>query len=150
MLSQTQEWLCRRIVAESQDAVIFADQAGVIRLWNAGAAAMFGYLAGEALGQPLDLIIPENLRARHGEGYRRVMASGETKYGKDLLAVPGLKKDGSRLSLEFTIALIRDEAGDILGAAAIIRDVTARFARHRELQKRLAALQARVKNATET
>jgi PAS domain S-box-containing protein len=78
------------------------------------------------------------------------MASGETKYGKDLLAVPGLKKDGSRLSLEFTIALIRDEAGDILGAAAIIRDVTARFARHRELQKRLAALEARVKNATET
>ncbi|MFH1595590.1 MAG: PAS domain S-box protein [Pseudomonadota bacterium] len=145
MLSQTQEWVCRRIVAESQDAVIFADRAGVIRLWNAGAAAMFGYPAGEALGQPLDLIIPENLRARHGEGYRRVMASGETKYGKDLLAVPGLKKDGSRLSLEFTIALIRDEAGDILGAAAIIRDVTARFARDRELQKRLAALEARVK-----
>jgi len=149
MLSQTQEWLCRRIVAESQDAVIFADRAGIIRLWNAGAAAMFGHPPQEALGQPLDLIIPENLRARHGEGYRRVMASGETKYGKDLLAVPGLKKDGSRLSLEFTIALIRDEAGDLLGAAAIIRDVTARFARDRELQQRLAALEARVKPGTD-
>jgi PAS domain S-box-containing protein len=150
MLSQTQEWLCRRIVAESQDAVIFADGAGIIRLWNAGAAAMFGYPPQEALGQPLDLIIPENLRARHGEGYRRVMASGETKYGKELLAVPGLKKDGSRLSLEFTIALIRDEAGDILGTAAIIRDVTARFQRDRELQKRLAALEAQVKTGTES
>ena len=149
MLSQTQEWLCRRIVAESQDAIIFADQAGIIRLWNPGAAAMFGYPPQDALGQPLDLIIPENLRARHGEGYRRVMASGETKYGKELLAVPGLKKDGSRLSLEFTIALIRDEAGDILGTAAIIRDVTARFQRDRELQKRLAALEAQVKPVTD-
>jgi len=145
MHSQTQEWLCQRIVAESQDAIIFADQEGIIRLWNAGAAAMFGYPPQEALGQPLDLIIPENLRARHGEGYRRVMASGETKYAKELLAVPGLKKDGSRISLEFTVAVIRDEAGDLLGVAAIIRDVTARFQRDRELQKRLAALEAQVK-----
>jgi PAS domain S-box-containing protein len=142
----SEEWLCRRLVAESRDAVILADRAGIIGLWNAGAAEMFGYPAEEALGQPLDLIIPENLRTRHGEGYRRVMATGATRYAKELLAVPGLRKDGARLSLEFTIALIRDEAGGLLGAAAIIRDVTDRFQRDREMKKRLAELEARVKS----
>ena len=114
---------------------------GIIRLWNAGAAEMFGYGPDEALGRPLDLIIPENLRARHQEGYQRVMAAGASKYAKDLLAVPGLTKDGRRISLEFTITLVRDAAGQILGAGAIIRDVTARWQRDQELKKRLAALE---------
>jgi PAS domain S-box-containing protein len=134
-------WLCRRLVEESRDAVIFADRAGIIRLWNAAAAEMFGYSAPEALGQSLDLIIPENLRVRHAEGYRRVMATGVTRYAQELLAVPALRKDGARLSLEFTIALIRDEAGAILGAGDIIRDVTARFLRDRELHRKLAELE---------
>jgi PAS domain S-box-containing protein len=136
------EWLCRHLVEESRDAIVFADRDGLIRLWNRGAAETFGYTADEALGQPLDLIIPENLRARHGEGYRRVMAAGETKYGKELLAVPGLRKDGGRISLEFTIALIRDEGGELVGTAAIMREVTARYQRERELKKRLAELEA--------
>jgi PAS domain S-box-containing protein len=134
------DWLCRRLVAESRDAIIFADQDGLIRLWNAGAEAMFGYQAAEMEGQSLDRIIPEGLRARHNEGFRRVMASGESRYAADLLAVPGLKKDGSRISLEFTITLIKDDEGQVLGAAAIMRDVTSRWQREREMKKRLAAL----------
>ncbi len=137
------EWLCQRLVADSRDAIIFADKDGIIRLWNAGAAEMFGYQPSETLGQSLDLIIPDNLRDRHNQGYRRVMASGSSKYAKDLLAVPGLARDGRRLSLEFTITLVRDDAGQVLGAGAIIRDVTARWQRDRELQKRLALLEAR-------
>src|SRR3989339_98009 len=136
------DWLCRRIVAESRDAIIFADREGLIRLWNVGAEAMFGYRAAEMEGQSLDRIIPEALRARHNEGFRRVMAKGESRYAADLLAVPGLKKDGARISLEFTITLIKNDAGEVLGAAAIIRDVTARWERERELKKRLAALEA--------
>jgi PAS domain S-box-containing protein len=135
------DWLCRRLVAESQDAIIFADQNGRIRLWNAGAEAMFGYRAAEMEGQTLDLIIPEALRARHNEGFRRVMASGQSRYAADLLAVPGLRQDGVRISLEFTITLIKNDQGEVLGAAAIIRDVTARWQRDRELQKRLAELE---------
>ena len=135
------DWLCRRIVSESRDAIIYADKDGVIRLWNAGAEAMFGYRAAEMEGQSLDLIIPEALRARHNDGFRRVMAKGESKYAADLLAVPGLRKDGARISLEFTVTLIKDDAGAVLGAAAIIRDVTARWERERELKKRLAALE---------
>jgi len=136
------DWLCRRIVAESRDAIIFVDMDGLIRLWNVGAEAMFGYRAAEMEGQSLDRIIPEALRARHNEGFRRVMAAGESRYAADLLAVPGLRKDGARISLEFTITLIKDDQGQVLGAAAIIRDVTARWERERELKKRLATLEA--------
>jgi PAS domain S-box-containing protein len=139
------DWLCRRIVAESRDAIIFADQDGRIRLWNAGAQALFGYRAAEMQGQTLDLIIPEALRARHNEGFRRVMAAGRSRYAADLLAVPGVRQDGARLSLEFTITLIKDDHGRVLGAAAIIRDVTARWQRDRELQKRLAELEGQGK-----
>ena len=134
------DWLCRRIVSESRDAIIYADKDGVIRLWNAGAEAMFGYRAAEMEGQSLDLIIPEALRARHNDGFRRVMAKGESKYAADLLAVPGLRKDGARISLEFTITLIKADGGEVLGAAAIIRDVSSRWQRDQELKKRLAAL----------
>ena len=136
------DWLCRRLVAESRDAIIFADKDGLIRLWNAGAEAMFGYRAAEMEGQSLDRIIPEALRARHNEGFRRALAAGESRYAADLLAVPGLRKDGSRLSLEFTITLIKDGAGEVLGAAAILRDVSIRWQREREMKKRLAELEA--------
>ena len=137
------DWLCRRLVTASRDAIIFADKEGLIRLWNTGAESMFGYRAAEMEGRSLDLIIPENLRARHNEGFRRVMAQGESKYAADLLAVPGLKQDGTRISLEFTITLIKDEGGRVLGAAAIMRDVTIRWQRDQELKKRLAELKGR-------
>jgi PAS domain S-box-containing protein len=136
------DWLCRRLVATSRDAIIFVNQDGLIRLWNAGAEAMFGYRAAEMEGQGLDRIIPEPLRARHNEGFRRVMATGESRYAANLLAVPGLRKDGVRISLEFTITLIKDDAGMVLVAAAIMRDVTIRWQRDQELKKRLAALES--------
>lgn len=137
------EPLCRQIVEGAQDAIIVADRDGLIRLWNPGAEAMFGYQAAAALGQSLDLIIPERLRERHWEGYRRVMATGVTRYGREVLAVPGLRKDGTRLSLEFTVVLLRDAGGAPEGVAAIIRDVTARWEREKALRDRLAALEAR-------
>ncbi|MBX5491526.1 MAG: PAS domain S-box protein [Chloroflexi bacterium] len=135
--------LARWLVAEAHDAIIFADREGVIRLWNRGAEELFGYTAAEALGQSLDLIIPERFRARHWEGYRRVMATGTTRYGRELLAVPGMRRDGTRLSLEFTLTLLRDTEGTVLGAGAILRDVTARWEEMRALRERLAALEGR-------
>lgn len=140
----THEWLCQRIVADCQVAIIFADRDGIIRLWNSGAEAMFGYEAEEALGQSLDLIVPERHRDRHWEGYRRVMATGVTKYGRELLAVPAMKKDGTRISLEFSIALLRAPTGELLGAAAIMQDVTARWQQQKELKQRLAALEVKL------
>ena len=142
MKTTSPDWLFRRIVEEMPEAVIFADRQGAIRLWNQGAETMFGYFTDEALGQSLDLIIPERLRARHWEGYRQVMATGVTSYGERLLAVPAMRKDGQRISIEFSIALLKDERGEAAGAAAVIRDVTARWQAERDLRGRLATLEA--------
>jgi PAS domain S-box-containing protein len=133
--------LFRQIVEEIPEAVIFADREGMVRLWNGAAETMFGYSADEALGQSLDLIVPERFRARHWAGYRHVMATGVTSYGQRLLAVPAMRKDGQRISIEFSIALLKDERGEVTGAAAVIRDVTARWQAERELKRRLAALE---------
>ena len=137
------EVLCRSIVEAAQDGIVFADRDGVIRLWNAGAEMIFGYPAEQALGQRLDLIIPENLRARHWEGYWRVMASGATRYALELLKVPALRRDGARISLEFTVVPVRGASGEILGVGAIIREVTERWQQERALRERLAALEAK-------
>lgn len=139
----TQEWLCQNIVQQTQIAVIFSDRQGVIQLWNSGAEAMFGYTADESIGQSLDIIVPERQRARHWEGYDKVMASGASKYGREMLAVPATRKDGTRISIEFTIVLVRSPSGDVLGAAAIMQDVTARWQQQKQLRERLAALEAK-------
>jgi PAS domain S-box-containing protein len=137
--------LCRDIVEHTPIAIVFGDREGIIRLWNAGAEAMFGYTADEAVGQSMDIIVPEKHRPKHWEGYDRVMQSGVTKYGRELLAVPALTKDGRRISIEFNVALLRDEAGHVIGAAATINDVTARWEREKAVRARLAELEARVK-----
>src|SRR5262249_18471046 len=105
------------------------------------AERIFQHAENEAVGRSLDLIIPERLRARHWSGYRQFIATGRSRYGEgDLLAVPGVRKDGTRLSLEFTIVPIAGGAGRIAGVAALMRDVTARFEETRELRRKLAAL----------
>jgi PAS domain S-box-containing protein len=146
----THEWLCQRIVEDSQVAIIFADRDGMIRLWNSGAEAMFGYRAEEAVGQSLDLIVPERQRGRHWEGYHAVMATGVTKYGRDLLAVPAMTKDGKRISVEFSIALLRSTFGEILGAAAVMLDVTARWQKQKELRDRLTTLEAKLEQVSKS
>ena len=145
MTAFTHEWLSQQIVEKAADAVIFADEEGIIRLWNTGAEVIFGYSAEEALGQSLDFIVPEKLRKRHWEGYRKVMATGKTKYGKETLAVPAITKGDKRISIEFTIVLVTNDSGEPFGTAAIIRDVTERFLKQKELKKRLAELEAKVK-----
>jgi len=137
----TPDQLCRHIVEDSNDAVMFSDRAGLILLWNSGAERMFGHTETEALGQSLDLIIPENLRGRHWEGYYRVMESGESHYSVDLLSAPALCKDGSRISTEFSMVLVKGDDGKVLGVAAVIRDVSARWQREKELKERIRVLE---------
>jgi len=143
MQKYTNEWLYRQIVDQTQDAIIFANRDGQIELWNSGAESIFGFSAEEATGQSLDLIIPEKLRTRHWEGYRKVMATGSTRYAGELLAVPAMRKDGTRISVEFSMVLVRFSNGEILGSAAIVRDVTTRWQKEKELRDRLAALENR-------
>jgi PAS domain S-box-containing protein len=134
----------KRIVADSilaavGDAIVATDREGIIQTWNGGAERMFGFPAEEAIGQSLDLIIPQQLRARHWEGFSRVMETGASRYGEgDLLAVPGLRKDGQRISVEFTIVPLKDGTGKITGLAAVIRAVTVRFNEIKALKQKLA------------
>jgi len=132
--------LGRTVLEAAPDAIILADREGVIRFWNPGAERLFGFAAAEALGRPLDIIVPEPQRARHWAGFNRVMETGESRYGVgEVLAVPGLRKDGGRISLEFTIVPLRDAAGRMEGMAAILRDVTQRFEELRALKRQVAA-----------
>jgi PAS domain S-box-containing protein len=133
------------VVVESTDhAVVVADAKGVIRFWNPAAEAMFGHARSDAVGRSLDLIIPEQLRPRHWEGYERVMATGETGYAGRTLAVPALRADGTRISVEFTVTLLTGDGGAIVGIAAIMRDVTAQWEEQRALRRRVADLEREV------
>ena len=130
------------ILALAPDAILFADREGVIRLWNKGAERIFGCPAEEAIGQSLDLIIPEKLRQRHWDGYHKTMATGETRYGTDMLAVPAMHSDGSKISTEFTIVLLRDGKGEPFGVAAVMRDISVQRKKEMELNARIAELEA--------
>ena len=127
------------ILSAQADAIIAADKEGSIIFWNPGAERIFGFARAEAIGRSLDIIIPARLRKRHWDGYRRVMESGESRYGQgDVLAVPGTARDGSQLSLEFTIVPLRDSSRGLIGLAAIMRDVTERFEETRALKRKVA------------
>jgi nitric oxide dioxygenase len=130
------------LLASAADAIVTSDREGLVVSWNPGAERIFGFTPAEALGQSLDIIIPEPFRARHWEGYRHTVDSGTSRYGAgELLAVPGLHKDGRRISLEFTLALIKGPDGAVTGMVAVLRDVTKRFEEAKALRKRLAELE---------
>jgi PAS domain S-box-containing protein len=128
-----------RLVSGMSDAIVYADAEGVIRVWNRGATRIFGFAEAEAVGRSLDIIIPENLRERHWHGYRATMRTGQSRYGDgQLLSVPAVRKDGTRVSVEFTIVPFTDDAGRMIGIAAVMRDATARFEELRALRRQLA------------
>ncbi|MFJ9760299.1 PAS domain-containing protein [Streptomyces sp. NPDC101149] len=113
------------VLHEAVEAVIVADRSGVIRRWNPSAARMFGYSAEEAVGQPVDLIVPQELRAAHWGGYRHAVFRGVLAEPGKLAAAPAVHKDGTRLSVEFHATLLHDDRGHVYGVAAVLRDVTA-------------------------
>jgi PAS domain S-box-containing protein len=127
------------VVRSATDAIVATDRDGIIQVWNAGAERIFGFQTGEAVGRSLDLIIPERLRARHWEGFRTVIETGKSRYGDgDLLSVPGLRKDGRQVSVEFTIVPLSDAHGTMTGMVAVMRDVTKRFDEVKALRRELA------------
>lgn len=137
----TRDQIAGGLLDSAADAVVASDADGMIVAWNAGAERIFGFAEQEALGQSLDIIIPEPFRARHWEGYRETVASGQSRYGAgDMLAVPGLRKDGKRISLEFTIVLLKDRDGRVAGMVATIRDVSGRFEELKALRKQVKDL----------
>jgi PAS domain S-box-containing protein len=137
----------KAFVQSAGDAIVAAGTDGSILLWNPAAERIFGYAEEEALGHSLDLIIPERLRIRHWNGYRRVMETGNTRYGTEVLRVPAVHKDGRRLSIAFTVALLPSPNQKVQAIVAIIRDETSRWEEERALRQRLAELEAKDKVA---
>lgn len=131
----------KQLVEAVGDAIIASDASGAINLWNPAAQRMFGFTEGEALGQSLDIIIPQRQQQRHWDGYHQTMATGKTRYGNDVLRVPAVHKDGHTLSIAFTVALLHAPDGTISAIVAVIRDETSRFAEERNLKKRLTELE---------
>jgi len=132
------------LVAAVGDALMVCDAKGAIVLWNPACERLFGHTQAEALGQSMDLIIPERLRKRHWEGYDKTMATGITKYGTDVLRVPAVDKQGRALSIAFTVAMLHAADGTVSAIAAVIRDETSRFAEDRALKQRVAQLEAQL------
>ena len=127
------------VLSTHSDAIIEAGRDGIIGFWNPGAERIFGFTSNEAVGHSLDLIIPERLRQRHWDGYDRTLRTGESRYGAgDVLAVPALRRDGSTISVEFTVVPLKNEKDEMTGMVAIIRDVTKRFEEMRALKRKLA------------
>jgi PAS domain S-box-containing protein len=130
--------IARALLDGEGEAIVASDREGIIRFWSAGAVRIFGFSAGEAVGRSLDIIIPERLRARHWDGYRETMRTGQSRYAAgDLLSVPALRKDGAQISVEFTIAVLHGEGAEMLGLVAVMRDATGRFNELKALRKQL-------------
>lgn len=123
------------------DAVVVSDVNEKIVLWNPAATRIFGFTEAEALGNTLDMIVPERQQHRHSEGYIKSMKTGTTRYGTSVLKVPAKHKDGHILSIAFTVGMLFDENHQATGVVAVIRDETVRFAEERALKKRLADLE---------
>ena len=134
-----------QLVERAADAIMVCNAAGTITLWNKAAERIFGFTEADALGQSLDMIIPERQRGRHWEGYHKTMATAVTKYGADVLRVPALHKDGRTLSIAFTVSMLFSDDQKVTGIAAIVRDETARFTEERKLRARLVEAEAKIK-----
>ena len=124
--------LAESILEHIADAVIYADDTGTIMRWNHAAAALFGYSAAEALGQNLDLIVPEHLRAAHWRGFEAAVTSGVMKLQGRPTVTRARHQTGRKLYVEMTFALVKGEAeGPARGAVAVARDVTERIEQQR-------------------
>ena len=124
---KTSSELAGWLVQQSPDATIFSDKQGDIRVWNAAAERMFGFSAEQALGQNLDLIIPERLRRMHWRGFDAAIAAGVTKHSGKPMPTKALRADGSEFYTEMGFALIFNDQGEVVGTVAQARDITERY-----------------------
>ena len=130
------------LVEQAPDAMIFADGDGVIRVWNEAASRVFGHASEAALGQSLDLIIPEQFREAHWKGFDRALEDGRTKYEGKALPTRSVRADGETIYVELSFAIIRDDDGEVIGSLAQARDITERREQERATRARLKELEA--------
>jgi PAS domain S-box-containing protein len=137
-------------VQDAPDAIIVAGLDGCIRFWNRGAERVFGHLAAEVVGQSLDIIIPERLRKAHWDAFDRAVQVGRTRYEGRAMTTRSMRKDGTRIYVDMTFALLTDRAGAVAGALAIAHDVTPRHEAERVLRERAAEMERALSEARGT
>ncbi len=142
-VSLTPETLALPLLRSISEALIFCDLEGTIHYWNTGAEQVFGWSAQEAMGQNLDLIIPERMRKAHWEGFDQAIARGGVKPGRSAMMTRSLHKEKESIYVEMSFSLVRDAAGALIGSLAVAREATARFTEEKALRKQLAELTAR-------
>ena len=115
-----------QIAATSPDGIVCADATGHITFWNAAAERMFGHSAAEAIGQPLDLIVPERMQGGHGGGLHRVAGGGKARLLGKTVELPARHKDGTEFPIELSLSRWQEEGRAAFGS--IMRDIRERRA----------------------
>ena len=128
------------ILQSMPEALVFADLKGIIQRWNPGAENVFGFTAAEAVGQSLDLIIPERMRKAHWEGFNKAIERGGTLPGRTSAITRAIHKSGEPFYVDMSFAMVKDQVGKLIGAMAVARDATKRFQEEKELRRQLAEL----------
>ena len=146
--TKTSPELARWLVEQSPDATIYSDKQGLIRVWNQAAAQMFGFSAEHALGQSLDIIIPETLRAMHWRGFNAAIAAGVTKHSGKPMATKALRADGSEFYAEMGFALVFNDQGEVVGNLALAPDISQRYEKDSAERLRLRELEKQVTDKT--
>lgn len=103
------------------EAYIYADLQGIIRFWSGGCERLFGFTKEEALGQSLDLIIPEKLRAAHWRGFNAAIETGQMKHYGKVLTTRSLHKVEEKIYVDLSFHLVKDASGKVIGSSAIGR-----------------------------
>lgn len=137
--SSNNDIVAAAILASMQEAVIYADLKGIIQIWNHGAEAVFGFSSDEAVGQSVDIIIPEKLRAAHWAGFNKAVEHGDILSAPGARMTRGLKKNGEQLYVEMSFAMVKGQSGDMIGSIAVARDATERFLAERAARQKAAA-----------
>ena len=131
------------ILEASPEAIIFSDREGIIRVWNRGAEIALGFSATEAIGQSLNIIIPEPFRKAHWDGYHMAIARGTTKHSGSSMITRAVRKDGQQIYIDVSFSIVKNAAGEVIGSGAIARDATERFMQDKAMRKQLAELMAK-------
>jgi PAS domain S-box-containing protein len=132
--------LAESVLQSIHEAIIVADLKGIIQMWNSGAEVLFGFSAAEAIGQSLDIIIPERLRKAHWDGYEKAIERKDTISGKGSRITRALHKTEQQLYVDMSFAMVKNKDQELIGSLAVARDATARYLEERNLRQQQAGL----------
>ena len=144
MAAQVAETRLAAIIESSEDAIITKSLNGVIRSWNAGAERLFGHTAAEAIGQHISLVVPHDRIAEEDKILEKLRAGERIQHFESVRR----RRDGQKVDVSLTISPIKNDAGQVIGASKIVRDITQQKKASRRLATQDAVTRALAESAT--